>query len=152
MYLPSDVVIQCSHGGRLAPDSRHFFSRGKQKFLTRESVLSGTIKGCKHCQKVEELISGCESEEPEALLYRNLDFLTDSSPAGRAVLVYEPPQPNTLRSHSILYTSLVWLCVALAATLTTIYYYEGQLSAYQAGARAECIKQMDALAGDLTRK
>lgn len=150
MYLTSDVFIQCSHGGRLDPDSRYFFRRGKLKLLTRGSVLAGRIKGCKHCQKVDELISGYESEEPEALLLRNLDFLTDSAPAGRAVLLDEPSPPNISRPRYILLTSLIWLCVGATAVLTTVYYYEGRLTAYQMRVREECKTQMETLAGELT--
>lgn len=150
MHLPSDTVIQCNHGGRLIPDSRLFFKQGKRKLLTRASVLGGTFKGCDRCVKVEKLVSGYESEEPKSLLLRNLDFLTNSTPAGRAVVLDEPAPPAVSRSGPVLLTSLIWLCLCIAAVLATIYYYEGQLNAYQTRMREECRSQMQTLAADLT--
>ncbi|HYG08512.1 MAG TPA: hypothetical protein VD835_00930 [Pyrinomonadaceae bacterium] len=115
--------------------------------------MAGTIKGCKHCQKVDELVSGYESEDPESLLLSNLDFLTDGSPTGRAVMLGEPSAATDgSRRRSILFTSLVWLSVCVASVLATIYYYENQMSAYQTKVINECASQMENLARELTSR
>ena len=152
MYLSSNTVIHCSHGGRLLPDDRHFIKLGKQRLLTKESVLNGKIVDCDQCQKVKQLISGYESDDPKAPLLTNLDFITDSLPVGRAVILGEPVSKKDSGRRALLLTSLVWMCLAIAAVLVTIYYYEERLNTYQTKVRGECIGQINTLADELIKK
>ena len=153
MYLSSNAVVQCSHGGRLYPNGRHFIRLGKQKLLTRDAVLKGKIVDCpNNCHKVTELISGCESEAHNVPLLKNLEFLTDGTPPGRAVVLGEPEVKESSSISVILWTSVIWLCLGSAAVLGTIYYYQRQFDAYQQNIRALCQEQMNTLADDLTRR
>lgn len=126
MYLSQNTVIQCSHGGKLQPNRRHFIKFGDQKVLTRQAVLEGKIVGCPHsCEHVTELIAGYESPTDNSPLLMNLEFLTDGDPPGTSVVLAEPPHhAGADNARAILLTSLVWLLVSSAAVLGTAYIYD----------------------------
>jgi hypothetical protein len=138
MYLSSRTVIQCSHGGRLVPKSRKFIRLGGEKILTWDSVMSGRIDDCLQCQKVTKIISGYESEAPNAPLLKNLEFLTDSTPPGRSVILEEPKSRSDSNTRVILLTSFIWLCVTLTAVFATYMIEEERLNRFQVDQDKKC--------------
>jgi hypothetical protein len=132
MYLSRQAVILCPHGGRLIPDRRHYIKIGKQKVLTRQSIIDGKIVNCpNNCENVTELISGYESGAPNSPLLMNLEFLTDGTPPGRGMVLMESKLKTNHKARTILYTSLVWLLIGLASVLTTIFVYDSNFAEYQ---------------------
>jgi len=130
MYLSRNAVIQCSHGGRLVPNRRQLIKIGNQKVLTRQAVLEGKIVKCpNNCERVTDLIGGYESEAPNAPLLLNLEFLTDSQPPGRGVVMAEPAPAKGSSARAILLTSLVWLVIAAAAALAMYKIDEAKYNA-----------------------
>lgn len=129
MYLSKDTVIQCSHGGRLIPDRRHLLKLGNRRVLTRQAVLGGRIVKCpNNCERATEILAGAESEALNAPLLMNLEFLTDSTPPGRGV-VLAAPMPVKRQGHAsaVILTSLAWLLVCVAVAAGTYVYSQNEL-------------------------